>query len=126
MAKNRKKRSKGAGDTVNKITEVTGIKKLVKWLFGEDCGCKERQEYLNKTFPYKFKCLNESEYLWWTEYRKRHNPKSFTRADVVEISKIVLRVLSYQIVYCGTCSSSIKAYNKAVGRINTIYDSYET
>jgi hypothetical protein len=31
------KSSKGLGDTVEKITKVTGIKKAVKWVAGDDC-----------------------------------------------------------------------------------------
>ena len=48
--------SRGLGDTVAKITKVTGIKKIVKGAFGamdKDCGCSERQSKLNKLFPYK-------------------------------------------------------------------------
>ena len=44
--------SDGVGDTVEKITEKTGIKKLVKMVVGDDCGCDERKEKLNEIFPY--------------------------------------------------------------------------
>ena len=48
-----KKKSKGLGDTIDKITTVTQFKKLVKWINGDrDCGCGPRKEYLNKLFPY--------------------------------------------------------------------------
>ena len=47
-------KSKGLGDTIDKITKATGIKKLVGAIT-EDCGCKNRQEMLNKAFPYKQK-----------------------------------------------------------------------
>lgn len=49
-------KSKGLGDTIEKITTVTGIKKLVDTIAeatSSDCGCKERKEKLNKLFPYK-------------------------------------------------------------------------
>ena len=47
-------KSKGFGDTFEKIMIFTGIKRLVKWIYGEkDCGCDKRQEKLNKIFPYK-------------------------------------------------------------------------
>ena len=45
--KNHEKASSGLGDTVEKITKATGIKKAVKFLAGEDCGCDARQEKLN-------------------------------------------------------------------------------
>lgn len=44
--------SKGLGDTIAKITKATGIDKVVDAIV-EECGCKERQEKLNKMFPYK-------------------------------------------------------------------------
>ena len=50
-----KKKSKGLGDTVAKITKATGIKKIVETVskvVDKDCGCSERQETLNRLFPY--------------------------------------------------------------------------
>mgnify|MGYP000240520550 FL=1 len=48
------RRSRGLGDTIEKITRATGIKKVVDKITGEkDCGCKKRKEALNKAFPYK-------------------------------------------------------------------------
>jgi hypothetical protein len=44
---------RGLGDTIEKISTKTNLKKLVNFLFGENCGCEERKEYLNKKFPYK-------------------------------------------------------------------------
>ena len=48
--------SKGLGDTIEKITTATGIKKVVhavtKAAGKEDCGCNKRKEALNKAFPY--------------------------------------------------------------------------
>ena len=50
-------KSKGLGDTVEKITTATGLKALTEMLEKtgviKDCGCKERKEALNKAFPYK-------------------------------------------------------------------------
>ncbi len=45
--------SKGLGDTVEKITEATGIKKLVEKYGPADCGCAQRRDKLNEMFPYK-------------------------------------------------------------------------
>jgi len=45
--------SRGLGDTIEKITTATGIKKIVKKVVGEDCGCDERRDKLNEMFPYK-------------------------------------------------------------------------
>lgn len=55
--------SEGLGDTVEKITKATGIKKAVKFIAGEDCGCEERKEKLNQVFRYKKpECLTEQEF----------------------------------------------------------------
>jgi hypothetical protein len=52
-------KSKGLGDSIEKITKATGIKNVVetiKKVSGvEDCGCEKRKEKLNKLFPYKKK-----------------------------------------------------------------------
>ena len=46
------KKSKGLGDSVEKVLKATGIDKVAKKVFGDDCGCEERKEALNKMFPY--------------------------------------------------------------------------
>lgn len=46
-------KSKGLGDSIEKITTATGIKKVVDKIAGEkDCGCGKRKNKLNKMFPY--------------------------------------------------------------------------
>ena len=54
-----KNKSKGLGDTIEKITNATGLSALTNMLQDKgvikDCGCKERKEKLNKKFPYKNK-----------------------------------------------------------------------
>jgi hypothetical protein len=47
-------KSRGLGDTVEKFTKATGIKKLVDSMPGK-CGCGARKKKLNKIFPYKNK-----------------------------------------------------------------------
>lgn len=47
--------SKGLGDTIEKITQYTGIKKVVETVAkatGKDCGCNKRRDTLNRVFPY--------------------------------------------------------------------------
>ena len=63
---------KGLGDTVEKVLEATGVKAVVKKLFGEDCGCDERKEMLNKIFPYNRtpqRCLTEEQYTEYQNYQ---------------------------------------------------------
>jgi len=48
-------KSKGLGDTIQKITESTGIKKVVEVIekvTKKPCGCQKRKEKLNEAFPY--------------------------------------------------------------------------
>lgn len=48
--------SRGLGDSIEKITKATGIKKVVDKVSkatGNDCGCRERRDTLNRMFPYK-------------------------------------------------------------------------
>ena len=55
--------AKGLGDTAEQVFEKTGIKKAVKFLAGEDCGCDKRKDMLNQIFPYqKPNCLTEEEF----------------------------------------------------------------
>jgi len=42
---------KGLGDTIELITKLTGIKKLVESTV-KDCGCGKRKDKLNKLVPY--------------------------------------------------------------------------
>ena len=49
------KRSRGLGDTIEKFTKATGIKKAVDAVAkatGKDCGCGKRRDTLNRIFPY--------------------------------------------------------------------------
>ena len=48
-------KSKGLGDTVEKFTTATGIKKVVDTVAkatGKPCGCGQRKDALNRIFPY--------------------------------------------------------------------------
>ena len=45
-----KNKSKGLGDSIEKFTKATGIKKVVNTvskITGKDCGCGKRQDSLN-------------------------------------------------------------------------------
>lgn len=44
-------KSQGLGDTIEKFTTATGIKKIADAIPG-GCGCKSRKEKLNQWFPY--------------------------------------------------------------------------
>ena len=49
-------KSRGLGDSVEKLTKATGIKKVVDTVSkvtGKPCGCGQRRDNLNRMFPYK-------------------------------------------------------------------------
>lgn len=101
MARGRK--PKGLGDTIEQITEATGIKSLVKFIAGEDCGCDKRKETLNKLFPY-VNCLNETDYTKLTKYLSA-SQTTLTPDEQKEISDIYYNVFNYrlQISSCASC-----------------------
>ena len=51
-------KSRGLGDDIKKITSATRLDQLAKkiaQILDEDCGCDDRQDKLNKMFPYNRK-----------------------------------------------------------------------
>ncbi len=53
---NLKDKSKGFGDTVAKVTKLTGTKSVVDTVSaktGKSCGCQKRRDALNRLIPYK-------------------------------------------------------------------------
>lgn len=53
MIEDKNQQFRGAGDVIEYITEISGIKYLVKRIYGkQDCGCNERQRKLNETIPF--------------------------------------------------------------------------
>ena len=100
-------KSKGLGDTIEKITEATGIKAVVKAIAGDDCGCDERRDKLNKIFPYSRQpeCLNQEEidYLSGGVLSK----KTLTHDQRVRIAEIHSRVFNHKFDVPCTCSPKI-------------------
>lgn len=48
--------SRGLGDSIEKFTKSTGIKKVVDGLsqgLNIPCGCQQRRDALNQMFPFK-------------------------------------------------------------------------
>jgi len=120
------KKSEGLGDTIEKITKATGIKKVVEWLSnGKDCGCDERKKWLNEHARYKSECMVESEYIWFTEYLTRHNEKSYSKGDVLELVRLYRRLFKIRMNPCVNCNSGIRTMKRIVRDINIVYKSYE-
>tara|TARA_B110000977_G_scaffold164742_1_gene211470 strand:- start:151 stop:573 length:423 start_codon:yes stop_codon:yes gene_type:complete len=102
-------KSKGLGDTVDKITKATGIKKAVKAVFGEDCGCDERKAKLNSIMSYKVvNCLEEEEYNYITNFLDLKRG-SVTMAEQRGLLNIYNRVFNQrkQMSNCPSCVRSV-------------------
>lgn len=111
--------SQGLGDTVEKITKATGIKKAVKFLAGEDCGCDERKEKLNELFRYrKPECLSESEFDL-IKMAVDTNKNKFTPDEQELFKNIYERIFKVK-VECTPCS-----FAKVVWKdLTAVYNQY--
>ena len=120
-----KRKSAGLGDSIEKLTEVTGIKKVVE-MFSEatgiDCGCDERKEKLNNLFPYNrnINCLNESDYTKLTKYLSAQQT-TLTPIEQQEISDIYFNVFNYrlQISSCASC------WKGKLDELRRVYNEYK-
>lgn len=109
MAKVTKKKAEGLGDTIEQITEATGIKKLVKFIAGDDCGCDARKAKLNAMFPYnKPECLTEVEYNYLNETQVLYK-NTIRPSEQDEILKIYNRVFKVrqEPTSCASCLREI-------------------
>lgn len=119
------KKSKGLGDIVEDITTATGIKRAVKWIAGEDCGCDERKEKLNKLIIFKREpadCLQEDEYQFLTEFFSKKNRTTITHREQIGILGVYNRVFNknMKINKCGSC------VRKMIDKLKTVYATYQT
>ena len=123
MARGRK--PKGLGDTIEAITEATGIKTVVE-LFskatGIDCKCEERKEKLNNLISYRrnVNCLKEDEYLFLKVlYDNKVN--QLTPKQQHTIKEIYLNVFNEKLD-SSNCSS---CWRTILSDLRKVYDTYE-
>lgn len=129
----RRRKSKGLGDDIAKITEATGIKKAVD-LFTEatglDCGCDERKETLNKMFPHKQpNCLEQKEYEFLKanlDYEKETGKlnkriSGQVRREMELIYNRVFNTKNFKFGSCPTCASRNKEALKNLVEIMETY-----
>jgi len=133
MAKRRTKKVTGLGDKIEKVTKATGVKKVVKKLFGDDCGCDERRKKLNTNFSlgigrYKaHRCLTEKQYNQYGDYIKRRS-LAFERADIKLLVDLFAHVFAIQYNandFCTNCSGSPKRLMTMQTKLDKVYKSYE-
>ena len=106
---NQEAASTGLGDSIEKVTEATGIKAAVKFLAGEDCGCDERKDKLNKLFNYnKPNCLTEDEYNFLADFYSQ--PRNvISGLDKQQLLTIYNRVFNAnkRMTSCSACMRNI-------------------
>lgn len=116
------KSSKGLGDTVEKITTATGIKRVVKFLAGEDCGCDERKEILNKKFSYNApECFTEDEYVFVKEIIDS-NKQTLRAWEVRKMTGIYNRVFKAKKTSTSCSSCFVSGILKP---IKALYETYK-
>jgi hypothetical protein len=120
-----KQKSKGLGDSIEKLTEVTGIKKVVEMFTeatGVDCKCDERKVKLNNLFPYNrnINCLNESDYNKLTKYLSAEQ-STLNAIEQQEVSDIYFNVFNYrlQISSCASC------WKGKLDELRRVYNEYK-
>jgi hypothetical protein len=106
---NQEAASTGLGDSIEKITEATGIKAAVKFIAGEDCGCDQRKDKLNKLFNYnKPNCLTEEEYNFLADFYSQ--PRNvISGLDKQQLLTIYNRVFNAnkRMTSCSACMRNI-------------------
>jgi len=120
MAKRRaaRKPAQGLGDTIEKVTEATGVKKVVETVakvVGKDCGCNQRKEFLNKKFPYvnsEEKCMNEEQVEFYerikNDYLSQKKSSIMIKGDDAEgIISLYNAVFRTNIKGCKSCQMNV-------------------
>jgi hypothetical protein len=119
-------KSEGLGDSIDKLTTKTGIKKLVEFVAGEDCGCDQRRDRLNEIFKYKRnepKCLTEEEYNWLKKYFD--NPASFSYVVIkTKIGTIWARVFGMHYKKICNCNNG-RQLIRYTDELKKVFESYE-
>jgi hypothetical protein len=117
-----KENTVGLGDVVEKITEATGIKKVVESIT-DDCGCDERKEKFNKIPLWrrrKVRCIDEEDYKWLKDYLGSRRTK-YTFEERERIVKIYNHIFRTK-VKNSKCYPCIKGYLDNLKQYLSIYE----
>lgn len=116
----RTKKEQGLGDTIDQITTVTGIKALVKFIAGDDCGCEERKAKLNERFPYKkANCLTEQNYNYLDTFFKA-NKTQLNPIEQTELLAIYNETFNSNVGHtlCDSC------WRDMINELKLVYETY--
>jgi hypothetical protein len=115
--------SKGFGDTVEKFTKATGIKKAVDTIaeaLDTDCGCDKRKKKLNELFPYLMpELLTEDEFNFLDLTFKNETNQIKDPERILEIYNRVFKDKK-KMTNCSPCFVNT-VYNK----LKAIYNEYK-
>ena len=97
-------KSKGLGDSVEKVLKATGIDKVAKKVLGDDCGCEERKQKLNKMFPYS-RPFTEDELSIYESVLPRLKSGTITGSDQAILVNLYNKVFNSnkRPSNCGSC-----------------------
>ena len=104
-------KSKGIGDSIEKITKATGIKKVVDKISevtGIPCNCEERKRKLNTIFPYgNVRQFTEDELSIYESVLPRLKGSKITGSDQAILIKLYNKVFNANKKTSG-CSSCVQ------------------
>lgn len=124
-----KKKPEGAGDIIENVLEKTGVAKIAKKVLGEDCGCDERKEYLNKIMPIRKQvkqCFTDEQFEWYDNYYKNRTLNIVTAEELKEIVKIHENLFLWRVNnLCHNCQGSAKIIRDMVERLDKVYLTYK-
>jgi hypothetical protein len=86
-------KSKGIGDSVEKVLKATGIDKVAKKILGDDCNCDERKNTLNKLFPYA-RPFTEDELKIYEQVLPSLKKGNINRNEQISLVKIYNKVFN--------------------------------
>ncbi len=110
------RKSKGLGDSIEKVLKATGIDKVAKAVLGDDCGCEERKQALNKLYPYA-RVFTEDEIKIYEEVINR-SKGTITGQDQATLITIYNKVFSAT-KKPSNCGSCVKA---TLNKLKQVYD----
>ena len=111
-------KSKGIGDSIEKVLKATGIDKVAKAILGDDCGCEERKKALNKIYPYAL-MMTEDEIEIYKEIIEL-----LSKRNMISSNQQNKLLLIYNRVFnankkASSCGSCVKA---TLNKLKQVYD----
>ena len=109
-------KSKGLGDSVEKVLKATGIDKVAKKILGDDCGCEDRKNALNKLFPY-IRQMTTDEMMVYEDIMSR-TKGTITGSDQAILIRLHNKIFgtNKKVSNCGSCVKN------TMRQLETVYE----